>query len=100
MYPVKGAVTITWFDYPEGDLRREWFGGEKKENFPMDVNVCYKFGHWNDRISAIDTQDNCVVVYEGIDCNGKEMRVDPHVGCYKNFADCDFDNIASSIKLC
>ena len=77
--------------YHEGDSNA-WILKKNEE--------CTNFAGFNDRISSINTNGRCAVLFEDFDCQGRSMRAAPGEGCHYNLADCDFNDIASSMRAC
>jgi hypothetical protein len=61
---------------------------------------CTNFGAFNDRISSVNTNNRCAILYEDQDCQGRSLRIAPGEGCHFNLADCDFNDVASSMRVC
>lgn len=86
-----GAL-VTYFQHAD-------FRGEQST---LDVvpGYCYNFGHWNDRISSINTRGSCVRVFLDSNCHGASYRIAPGTDCHSNLGQCGMNDKASSIQAC
>lgn len=55
---------------------------------------------WNDRFSAVNTANGCIIMFEHADCQGRAVRVEPGTNCHASFLECDMNDKVSSLKLC
>ncbi|CAH0388122.1 unnamed protein product [Bemisia tabaci] len=53
-----------------------------------------------DKASSINTHDNCVRIYEDVDCGGLSLEVKPGTASHFSLKNLHFDNMMSSIGPC
>lgn len=86
------AAVVTYFQH----------SGFRGEQGSIDVHpgVCYNFGHFNDRISSINTRGSCVIVFIDGGCNGASYRIAPGTDCHSNLGHCGMNDKVSSLRGC
>ncbi|CAL8130316.1 unnamed protein product [Orchesella dallaii] len=84
-------VTLYEHASSEGEFTTINLSGSECFNLPED---------WYDRVSSIDTNNSCVIVWSRSDCSGYPERIAPEAEYSSNFQDLDFNDLIRSLKLC
>jgi hypothetical protein len=79
---------------------RGYRGTTKDADIP-DKQTCVNiFKDFNDRASSVDTQGQCVKLYEHGDCQGRSIRVGPDTPSHDDLSQLQFDNMVSAVGDC
>lgn len=62
---------------------------------------CYSMEKdWDNRISSVDTQGNCIMAFDKTDCRGSSVELSPSSSGANDLKTLRFDNQISSISTC
>ncbi|CAL8135080.1 unnamed protein product [Orchesella dallaii] len=76
------------------------FSGES-QNLEVGWNYCTNLpGHWNDRVSSVNTQGACIHVYEHWNCEGRSERIAVGTANHAYLGGLGFNDMMSSVKEC
>ncbi|CAL8116337.1 unnamed protein product [Orchesella dallaii] len=87
------AETITFF--ADSGLVGAWI------RYTLSGTGCNNFSpKWNNRISSVNTHDNCILAWEHADCTGRSERIAPGTYHHGHLSALGFNDAISSFQLC
>jgi len=87
------AEQITFYEH-------SYYAGESitiNQNGPGCANLP---GNWNDRVSSVNTHNNCITVWEHGGCSGRSERIAPGTPHHNHLAGLGINDEISSFQLC
>ncbi|CAL8116341.1 unnamed protein product [Orchesella dallaii] len=86
------AEKITFYDHSNG-------GGDSIIYTVYGTGCNNLSSEWNNRISSVNTHDNCILAWEHADCTGRSERIAPGTLHNGHLAGFGFNNAISSFQL-
>lgn len=76
-----------------------FFQGAKR-TVDLQPGQCHTLDEFDNQISSINTQNNCVIVFAGRNCRGEAVRIAPGTACHRHLGECGMNDRVSSMCPC